>query len=143
MQKGLGFDSAADGRAPVSRMFRWSTVCRAWTVPRNFPVRGQFSRPRRPNVECGASLTSRRDEHKFMSFVFVGLHREGRFGGLKSRQLSILTSTFFDTLIAPLPPWSMDSRVCCAAKQRGFGKSVAILGFEIRSAIGFRTRAKF
>ena len=84
------------------------------------------------NVECGASLASRRDEHKFMSFVFVGLHREGRFGGLKSRQLSILTSTFFDTSIAPLPLWSMDSRVCCGAKQRGFGKSVAISKFRNR-----------
>src|SRR5882762_2145657 len=113
-------------------MFRWSTVCRAWTVPRNFPVRGQFSRPRRPNVECGAVLSSHRDEHEFMSFVFVGLHREGRFGGLKSRQLSILTSTFFDTLITRLPLWSIDSRVCYGAEQHRFGNSVAVSGFRSR-----------
>ena len=76
-----------------------------------------------------------------MSFVFVGLHREGRFGGLKSRQLSILTSTSFDTLIAPLPPLSMDSRVCCAAKQRGFGKSVAIFSFRNRFRNRFRNES--
>src|SRR5882762_9270505 len=35
-------------------------------------------------------LTSRRDEHKFMSFVCVDVHREGRFDDLMSRQLSIL-----------------------------------------------------
>jgi len=73
-----------------------------------------------------------------MSFVFVGLHREGRFGGLKSRQLSILTSTFFDTLIAPLPPWSIDSRVCYGAEQPGFGKHVAVARFRNR----FRNKGK-
>ena len=67
-----------------------------------------------------------------MSFLCVGLHREGRFGGLESRQLSILTSTFFDTSSARLPPWSIDSRVCYGAKQRSFGKSVAISKFRNR-----------
>ena len=72
-----------------------------------------------------------------MSFVCVGVQGEGRFGGLKSRQLSILTSTFFDTLIAPLPPWSTDSRVCYSARQHGFGKSVAISAFRK----GFRNKS--
>jgi hypothetical protein len=61
-----------------------------------------------------------------MSFVCVGVEREGRFGGLKTRQLSILTSTLLDTSIARLPPWSIDSRVWYGAQQSGFGKSVAI-----------------
>jgi len=77
-------------------------------------------------------LTGRRDEHKFMSFVYVGLHREGRFDDLMSRQLSILTSTFFDTLITRLPPWSIDSRVCYGAEQHRLGNSVAISGFRSR-----------
>ena len=113
-------------------MFRWSTVCRAWTVPRNFPVREQFSLLWRPNVECVAFVTSHRDEHKFMSFVCVDVHREGRFDDLMSRQLSILTSTFFDTSSARLPPWSIDSRVCYGAEQHRFGNSVAVSGFRSR-----------
>jgi hypothetical protein len=71
-----------------------------------------------------------------MSFVCVGLHGEGRFGGLKSRQLSILISTFLDTSIAPASPWSIDSRVCYGARQHGFGKSVAITPFRR----GFRNK---
>jgi len=122
-------------------MFRWSTVCRAWTVPRNFPVREQFSLLWRPNVECVAFVTSHRDEHKFMSFVCVDVHREGRFDDLMSRQLSILTSTFFDTLIARLPPWSIDSRVCYGAEQHGFGKSVAISQFRNRFRNRFRNES--
>jgi hypothetical protein len=55
-----------------------------------------------------------------------------RFGGLKSRQLSILTSTFFDTSSARLPPRSIDSSVCCGARQPGFGKSVAVSSFRNR-----------
>jgi hypothetical protein len=71
-----------------------------------------------------------------MSSICVGLHREGRFGGLKSRQLSILTSTLLDTSIAQLPPWSIDSRVCYGARQHGFGNSVAISAFRK----GFRNK---
>ncbi len=75
-------------------------------------------------------LTTCRDEHKFMSFVCVDVQRECRFGRLKSRQLSILTSTFFDTSSALLPPWPIDSRVCYGAEQHGFGKSVAVARFR-------------
>ena len=81
-------------------------------------------------------MTSGRDEHKFMSFVWVGVQGEGRFGGLKSRQLSILTSTLLDTSIAQLPPWSIDSRVCYGARRHGFGKSVAVSAFRK----GFRNK---
>jgi len=101
-------------------------------VPHNFPVREPFSRPRRPNVERGAFLTSRRDQHKCMSFAYVGLHGEGRFDDLRSHQLSILTSTFFDTSLARLPPWPIDSRSCHGAGQPGFGKSVAVSSFRNR-----------
>ncbi len=65
-----------------------------------------------------------------MSFVCVGVQGEGRFGGLKSRQLSILISTFFDTSIASVSPWPIDSSVCYGAEQRGFGKSVAVSRFR-------------
>jgi hypothetical protein len=65
-----------------------------------------------------------------MSFVRVGVQGEGRFGGLKSRQLSILISTSFDTSSAQLPPWSIDSRVCYGARQHGFGNSVAVSAFR-------------
>jgi hypothetical protein len=75
-------------------------------------------------------VTSGRDEHKFMSFVCVGVQGEGRFGGLKSRQLSILSSTSFDTSSARLPPWSIDSKVCYGATQHGFGNSVAVSAFR-------------
>jgi hypothetical protein len=75
-----------------------------------------------------------------MSFVFVGVQREGRFDGLKSRQLSILISTFFDTSIARLPPWAIDSRVCYGAKQSGFGKSVAVSRFRNAFRNTFRNR---
>jgi hypothetical protein len=92
-------------------------------VPRNFPVREQFNRPRRLNVECGA-----------MSFVCIGVQREGRFDGLKSRQLSILISTFFDTSSARLPQWAIDSRV---AEQHGFGNSVAMSALHK----GFRNKS--
>jgi hypothetical protein len=105
-------------------------------VPRNFSVREQFSRPWRPHVECGAFLTSHRDERKFMSFVCVGVQSEGRFGGLKSRQLSSSTSTLLDTSIARFPPWSIDSRVCYGARQHGFGNGVAISAFRK----GFRNK---
>jgi hypothetical protein len=71
-----------------------------------------------------------------MSFVCVDVQRECRFGGLKSRQLSILTSTFFDTSSARLPPWSIDSRVCYGAEPHRFGNSVAISGFPN----GFRNK---
>jgi hypothetical protein len=67
-----------------------------------------------------------------MSFVCVGVQREGRFGGLKSRQLSILISTLFDTSTAPASPWPIDSRVCYGARQHGFGKSVAVSDFRNR-----------
>jgi len=69
-----------------------------------------------------------------MSFVCVGVRREGRFGGLKSRQLSILISTFFDTSIARLPPWAIDSRV---AEQHGFGNGVAMSALRR----GFRNKS--
>lgn len=105
-------------------------------MPRNFPVREQFGGSWRTDVECGAFLTSCRDRHAFMSSVSVGLHWEGRFGGLKPRQLSILISTFFDTSANPASPWSIDSRVCYGARQHGFGKSVAIS----RSRNKFRSR---
>ena len=105
-------------------------------MPRNFPVLEQFSRPRRPHVESVAFVTSCRDEHKFMFFVSVGLHGEGRFDDLTSRQLSILTSTFFDTSTNPAFPWSIDSRVWYGAQQSGFGKSVAVS----RSRNRFRSR---
>ena len=111
-------------------------------MPRNLPVREQFNRPRRPNVECGAFLTSHRDEHKFMSFVCVGLHREGRFSGLKPRQLSILISTFFDTSTNPASPWSIDSRVWYGAQQSGFGKSVAVSRSRNRFRSRFRKKSK-
>ena len=65
-----------------------------------------------------------------MSFVCVGVQGEGRFGGLKSRQLSILISTFFDTSIAPVSPWPIDSSVCFGVEQHGFGKSVAVCRFR-------------
>ena len=107
-------------------------------MSRNSPVRELFSRPRRPNVERSAFPDQSRDEHKFMSFVYVGLHREGRFDDLMSRQLSILTSTFFDTSIARLPPWSIDSRACYGAEQHRFGNSVAVSGFRNR----FRNKDK-
>jgi hypothetical protein len=71
-----------------------------------------------------------------MSSVSVGLHREGRFGGLKPRQLSILISTFFDTSANPASPRSIDSRVWYGARQSGFGKSVAISAFRK----GFRNK---
>jgi len=83
-------------------------------------------------------LTSRRDEHKFMSFVYVGLHREGRFDDVMPRQLSILTSTFFDTLIARLPPWAIDSRVCHGANNIALATALRYLDL----AAGFVTRAK-
>jgi hypothetical protein len=67
-----------------------------------------------------------------MSFVYVGLHGERRFDDLMSRQLSILTSTFFDTSLARLPPWPIDSRGCHGARQPGFGKSVAVSSFRNR-----------
>ena len=70
-----------------------------------------------------------------MSFVCVGVQREGRFDGLKSRQLSILISTFFDTSIARLPPWSIDSRI---AEQHGFGNSVAMSALRN----GFSSKSK-
>jgi len=73
-----------------------------------------------------------------MSFVCVGVRREGRFDGLKSRQLSILISTFFDTSANPISPWSIDSRVCYGAKQSGFGKSVAVSDYRSR----FRNRSR-
>jgi len=75
-----------------------------------------------------------------MSFVCVGLHCEGRFGGLKSRQLSILISTFFDTSAKPASPWLTDSRVCYGAKQSGFGKSVAVSRFRNGFRNTFRNR---
>jgi len=65
-----------------------------------------------------------------MSFVYVGLHGEGRCGDLMSRQLSILTSTLLDTSIARLPLWSIDSRVCYGARQHGFGNSLAMSAFR-------------
>jgi len=71
-----------------------------------------------------------------MSFVCVGVQGEGRFDDLMSRQLSILISTFFDTSVVRLPPWSIDSRVCYCARQSGFGNSVAISGFRK----GFRNK---
>jgi hypothetical protein len=67
-----------------------------------------------------------------MSFVCVDVQGEGRFGGLKFRQLSILISTFFDTSGARLPPWPVDSSVCYGAEQHGFGKSVAVPDFRNR-----------
>ena len=73
-----------------------------------------------------------------MSFVYVGLHGAGRFDDLMSRQLSILISTFFDTSVVRLPPWSIDSRVCYGAEQPGFGKHVAVARFRNR----FRNKGK-
>jgi len=73
-----------------------------------------------------------------MSFVCVGVQREGRFDGLKSRQLSILIPTFFDTSITRLLPWSIDSRVCYGAEQHGFGNSVAMSALRK----GFRSKSK-
>jgi len=73
-----------------------------------------------------------------MFFVCIGVQREGRFDGLKSRQLSILTSTFFDTSSARLPPWSTDSRVCYGAEQHGFGSGVAMSALRK----GFRNKSK-
>jgi hypothetical protein len=73
-----------------------------------------------------------------MSFVYVGLHGEGRFDDLMPRQLSILTSTFFDTSLARLPPWPIDSRSCRGAGQPGFGKSVAVSSFRNR----FRSKSE-
>ena len=67
-----------------------------------------------------------------MSFVCVEVQGDGRFGGLKSRQLSILTSTFFDTSLTRLPPRPIDSRGCHGARQPGFGKSVAVPSFRNR-----------
>ena len=67
-----------------------------------------------------------------MSFVCVGVQGEGRFDDLMSRQLSILISTFFDTSVVRLPPWSIDSRGCHGARQQGFGKSVAVSSFRNR-----------
>jgi hypothetical protein len=55
-----------------------------------------------------------------------------RFGGLKFRQLSISTSTFLDTSHAPLPPPPIVSRGCRAARQPGFGQSVAVSSFPNR-----------
>jgi hypothetical protein len=77
-----------------------------------------------------------------MSFVCVGVQGEGRFGGLKSRQLSILLSTFFDTSANPASPWPMDSRVCYGAQQHGFGKSVAISRSRNRFRSRFRNKSK-
>ena len=72
-----------------------------------------------------------------MSFAYVDVQGEGRFGGLKSRQLSILISTSFDTSSARLPPWSIDSRVCYGAEQHGFGNSVAMSALRK----GFRNKS--
>jgi len=54
------------------------------------------------------------------------------------RQLSILTPTFFDTSLARLPPWPIDSRGCHGAGQAGFGKSVTVSSVRNR----FRSKSE-
>jgi hypothetical protein len=63
-----------------------------------------------------------------------GLTSKGkcRFGGLTFRQLSISTSTFFDTSLARLPPRPIDSRGCHGPRQPGFGNRVAVSRFRNR-----------
>ena len=58
--------------------------------------------------------------------------REGRLGIVKSRQLSILIPTFFDTSVARPPHRPIDSRLCLGAKRHGFGKRVALADFRNR-----------
>jgi len=52
------------------------------------------------------------------------------------RQLSILTSTFFDTLIARLPPWAIDSRVATVPNNIALATALRYLDL----AAGFVTR---
>ena len=105
-------------------------------MPRNFPVCEQFSRPRRPNVECGAFLTRCRDEHKFCVLHMCWCPPE------MSISLSPVSANvdsdldIFRHIHGPAPPWSIDSRVCYGVRQHGFGNSVAICALRK----GFRNK---